>query len=141
MNLAHGVRSLWLGARGILGGPQKTTVVICPSAQLPAQAGLDTLQRMDSCSRWPELEGCRQACMLQIRYSAEELHDFVARYEGKQCTSCGALMTGDDWYRNRLAALEAETARPNRLGYPSLSFRDASAPICSTCYGAKVGIG
>src|ERR1700746_4202805 len=78
MNLAGNIRSFWSGARAILAGSHKTTVVICPTAELPAKVGLDSVERLESCSRWPELEGCSQACMPQVKFSAEDLEEFTA---------------------------------------------------------------
>lgn len=109
MNLAHNVRSLWLGARAIFTGSHKTTVVICPMAELPAEVGLDPASRMASCSRWPESQACSQACMPQVKFSAEELKDFTARNESNKC-ACGEALTADDWYKNRLAVLDSKTA-------------------------------
>src|ERR1019366_6438286 len=83
---------LSLGARGILRRRQKTTVVICPTMKLPAEVGLDPEFRMESCSRWPELQSCSQSCMPQVQFSAEDLNDFAARYEGKKCSSCGTAL-------------------------------------------------
>ena len=140
MNLFRSVRSLWLGTRGVFCGPQKSTVVICPTAELPAQVELDGVQRMGSCSRWPELEGCSQACMPQIRFSADDLREFTARYEGKPCTSCGVAIGGDDWYRSRLAA-PAEAERPDRPGSLSLSSLEDKAPICLDCHSATMHLG
>jgi hypothetical protein len=41
--------------------------------------------------------------MPQVRFSAEGVNDFTARYEGKKCRLCGALLTTDDWYKTRLS--------------------------------------
>jgi len=138
MNLAGNIRSFWSGARAILAGSQKTTVVICPTAELPAQVGLDPLHGMESCSRWPELQGCSQACMLQVKFSAEDLEDFAARYEGKKCGSCGEVLTRDDWYQSRLAALDSETATTDIPVSLPRSFPEDSALVCSVCYCAKM---
>jgi hypothetical protein len=139
MNLAGNIRSFWSGARAILAGSHKTTVVICPTAELPAKVGLDSVERLDSCSRWPELEGCSQACMPQVKFSAEDLEDFAARYEGKKCTSCGAVLTQDDWYQSRLTALGPKAATADISGSLTRRFHEDSAPICSACYCAKIG--
>jgi hypothetical protein len=109
MNIADNVRSLWLGARTIFAGSHKTTVVICPTAELPAQVGLDPVDRLESCSRWRELQGCRQACLPQVKFSTEELEDFTNRYEGKKC-ACGEALTADDWYKSRLVLLDPKAA-------------------------------
>jgi hypothetical protein len=138
MNLAGNIRSFWSGARAILAGSHKTTVVICPTAELPAQVGLDSVERLESCSRWPELEGCSQACMPQVKFSAEDLEDFAARYEGKKCTLCGAVLTQDDWYQSRLTALGPKASTADISGSLLRSFNEDSSPVCSICYRAKM---
>ena len=128
------------GGRGILRRRDKTTVVICPTAKLPAEVGLDPELRMESCSRWPELESCSQSCMPQVQFSAEDLNDFATRYEGKKCSSCDTALTRDDWYKSRLAIFETKTEVPDIPGGvpPSiLSVPEAGDPICSACYAAK----
>ena len=145
---AAGVASFWrllgLGARGSFRRHDKTTVVICPPMKLPAEVGLDSDLHMESCSRWPELQSCSQSCMPQVQFSAEDLKDFAARYEGKKCASCGAALTRDDWYKTRLAVLETPTGVPKMLEVVRPSFfniPETSDPICSACYGAKARIG
>ncbi len=131
---------LSLSARGIFRRREKTTVVICPTVKLPAEVRLDPELRMESCSRWPELENCSQSCMPQVQFSAEDLNDFAARYEGKQCSSCGTALTRDDWYKSRLAGLETTTGMPKIPGDVRPSFLntpETRGPICSACYAAK----
>jgi len=100
---AAGVASLWrllsFGARGIFRRRDKATVVICPAMKLPAEVGLNPDLHMESCSRWPELQSCSQACMPQVQFSAEDLNEFAARYEDKKCGSCDAALTRDDCTR------------------------------------------
>ena len=137
MNLAGNVRSVWSGAKAIFAGSHKTTVVICPTAELPAEVGLDPVHGMESCSRWPELQSCSQACMPQVKFSAEELVDFTARYEGNKCAPCGVVLTRDDWYQSRLAALDPKIATTDIPGPQPRSFPVVRSPICSTCYREK----
>ncbi len=144
MNLAQYVRFLWSGARGVLGRRARTTVVICPTRELPAEVELALDHRMESCSRWPELQGCSQSCTPQVQFSPEDLNDFAARYEGKECASCGAVLSRDDWYKSRLAALDTQAGTPEILGGVRPSFFSITAnsdPICSTCYGTKMRTG
>ena len=138
MDLARSVRSFWSAARGMFRHDRKTTAVICPAVELPAEVALDSSQHVESCSRRPESEGCSEACMPQIQFSDDDLQDFIDRYEGKQCSSCGVVMTGEDWYRSRLAILKAETGKLDRTGKSPSSFREQDAPICSTCYSARM---
>ena len=137
-------RLLSLGARGILRRRAKTTVVICPAMKLPAEVGLNPDLHMESCSRWPELQSCSQACMPQVQFSAEDLNEFAARYEDKKCGSCDAALTRDDWYQSRLAVLGTTTGVPRIPGVArpwSFSIQETSDRICSSCYGAKARIG
>ena len=140
LNLIQAARSMWVRASGILGHRSKATIVICPTVKVPAEVGLDDRQRIESCSRWPDLQSeCTQACIPQVEFSAEDLNDFVARYEGRKCTSCGSEITRDDWYKNRLAALETKAAAETSEVVPS-SFSptpENDYPICSNCYSAK----
>ncbi len=131
---------LSLSARGIFRRRDKTTVVICPTMKLPAEVGLDPELHMESCSRWQELQSCSQSCLPQVQFSAEDLNDFAAHYEGKKCSSCGTTLTRDDWYKSRLAVLETNTGVPKIPGVvrPSiLSIPETGDPICSACYAAK----
>jgi hypothetical protein len=130
---------LSLSARGIF-RRDKTTVVICPTVKLPAGVGLDPELRIESCSRWPELQDCSRSCLPQVQFSAEDLNDFAARYEGKTCSSCGAGLTRDDWYKSRLAVLETNTRVPEIPGVVRqsiLSSPETGNPICSSCHVAK----
>jgi hypothetical protein len=90
-----------------------------------------------SCSRLAESQRCGESCMLQLQFSAEDLNDFAARYEGKRCACCGARLTRDDWYDNRLVMRETHTAVPRmheavRPWFYSIP--ETKRPICSACY-------
>jgi hypothetical protein len=141
LNFAQGMRFLWLGARGILGRRDKTTVVICPTVELPAEVGLDPDRRMESCSRWPEVQDCGQSCLPQVQFSAEDLNAFATRYEGQRCISCGAGLTRDDWYQSRLAALETKAGMPEIPASvrSSFSIPENRDPVCSACHDAQNG--
>jgi hypothetical protein len=109
---------------------RKTSVVVCPTAQLPAEVGLHSDASIESCSRWPHLEGCSQTCAPQLHFSAENLSEFAVRHEGKHCISCGTVLTLDDWYRSRLATLTANAATP-QIATPN------AHPICFACNQAR----
>jgi len=142
--VASFLRLLSLGARGIIRRRDKTTVVICPVEKLPAEVEVDPDLQIESCTRRPESEDCSEPCVPQVQFSTENLHDFAARYEGKKCASCGATLTRDDWYKNRLAAIEANPAAPRmrkvvRQSLPSIPA--TNYPICSACHGAETHLG
>jgi hypothetical protein len=130
---------LSLAARGIFRRRDKTTVVICPTVKLPAGVGLNPELRMESCSRWPELQDCSQSCMPQVQFSAEDLNDFAARYDGKNCSSCGTALTRDDWYKSRLAVLEdTGGSKMPAVARPSIGgIAETRDPICAVCYAAQ----
>jgi hypothetical protein len=116
---------------------KKTTSVACPTVQLPAEIGLGSDGRIESCSRWPRLEDCSQTCTPQLQFSAENLSEFVAKYEGRSCTSCGTVLTGDDWYRSRLAIPTAHTGTPGMHQGSSSSSASTTKnrpSICFTCW-------
>jgi hypothetical protein len=129
MKLANDVRSLWSGVKVILAGSDRTTVVICPTAKLPAEVGVDPANRLESCSRWPGLGDCLQACMPQVEFSAEGLEDFTARHEGKKCTSCGEVLTREHWYTSRLTALARKTTTADLSESLTGCFHEDSSPI------------
>ena len=141
MDLPQYARFPWLDARGILGGRAKATVVICPTSEMPAEVALDLNHGIESCSRWRKKHDCSQSCMRQLEFSDEDLDGFAARCEGKKCASCGAVLTRDDWYKSRLAALDTETgtlATPETLRPKLFSDPQNIDPICSTCYRTEV---
>jgi len=116
---------------------KKTTVVVCPTEQLPAEVGLRSDSRIESCSRWPRLEGCGQTCSPQLQFLAEDLSEFAAKYEGKNCASCGTVLTQDDWYRSRLAISTAHTGTAGMhqdSPSSSASTTNNGHPICFTCW-------
>jgi len=137
------LRFLGLGARGIIHRRAKTTVVICPAVELPAQVEFDPDLHMKSCSRRPELQRCGESCMPQVQFSTEDLNDFAVRYEGKRCASCGATLTRDDWYDSRFAVHETHAGVPRmheavRPWFYSIP--ETNGPICSACHGRRMHI-
>jgi hypothetical protein len=119
---------------------QKTCVVVCPTAKLPAEVKLDTSLGLESCSRWSEYGDCAQTCAPQIEFSSESLNDFVAIYGGRRCARCAALLTAQDWYDNRLGALRSagETLDPSRVPLAApIKPEDTRFPVCAVCYSAR----
>jgi len=117
---------------------KKTSVVMCPTVKLPAEVTLG--KNLESCSRWPELGDCAQTCTPQIQFSPESLERFVTMYQGEHCVCCGALLTAEDWYNNRLGALRSpdETPNPSKVSSPApIASEDKKPPLCSSCYSAR----
>jgi hypothetical protein len=74
---------------------KRVRVVTCPETQAPA--AVRGKRHLTSCSRWPEREGCDQACLKQIATSPDGclVKSLVtAWYEGKSCVECGRAITG-----------------------------------------------
>ncbi len=119
---------------------QKTSVVVCPTAKLPAEVNVDANLHMKSCSRWSESGDCAQTCTSQIQFSPESLEDFVAIYGGDKCACCGAVLTAEDWYNNRLGALQSvgETPGPSKVPLTaSTTWEDRRFPVCCVCHSAR----
>lgn len=80
-----------------------TRVLVCPETKKPVAVTVDAAYaaataiwdkpelQVGACSQWPEHEGCRQACMPQVRKEPEATlaYELVKRwYEGKPCGIC-----------------------------------------------------
>jgi hypothetical protein len=114
------------------------TTVVCPTERLPAEIALGLDSNVESCSRWPRQEGCSQTCAPQLQFSAADLSEFTVRYEGKNCVSCGTVLTRDDWYKSRLAIPAAQP--PEAAELPQVSSSSAAnpkengQPVCFPCW-------
>jgi hypothetical protein len=89
-------------------------IVTCPETEQPAGVELDAwlatrtstiegepVLRLQSCSRWPENEGCCQACVAQIEASPDGTlmrTILVAWLRGKSCAFCGRLIDEIAWH-------------------------------------------
>jgi len=87
----------WFRFRGV-------RLIVCPENYQPAAVKVDARRaarwaalsgeadlRLNACSRWPEKEGCDQACLSQIENSPETcaLHSIVETwFHGKRCYFC-----------------------------------------------------
>ena len=73
---------------------RRVRVVTCPKTQLAA--AVRGKSHLTSCSRWPEREGCDQACLKEIAASPDGclLKTLVTDwYQGKSCVECGRAIT------------------------------------------------
>jgi hypothetical protein len=81
-----------------------TRIVVCPETDAPAAVDVDATHAalrgvfepgditVENCSRWPEREGCDQACVRQIARAPRETLAFEILskwYKGKSCAMCG----------------------------------------------------
>ncbi len=113
----------------------KTTSVLCPTAQMPAEVRLDSDARIQSCSRIAHLESCSQSCTPQLQFSADNLSEFVAKHEGKKCASCGRGLTADEWYKSRVTADTEMLGECHDSALSRIS-KTTARPLCFTCYQA-----
>ncbi len=97
-------------------------VITCPENHRPAGVTVDTWRvllttltgkqdlRLKTCSRWPEKEGCDQACLCQIEVSPEAClvrHILTEWYAGKNCALCGQPVGEIRWADRKPALLDA----------------------------------
>jgi len=102
------------------------SVVVCPRVQLPAAVNFDNSLVLETCSRAPNLS-CKQECVSQLHFSAEELQNFVTfHHEQGWCRICGTMLAAEDWYASRMAAATASNSR-------SVLVNDNDQPICWRC--------
>jgi hypothetical protein len=98
-------------------------VVVCPESKEPVEVRVDAVRasitealdqpklRLESCSRWPEREGCGQECLAQIE-SAEDgclVREMLARwYANSRCAVCSRPFSEIHWYDHKPAFLDPE---------------------------------
>jgi hypothetical protein len=130
----------WMRFRGV-------RVIVCPENFQPAAVKVDARHaasraaltgepelHLNSCSRWPEKEGCDQACLSQIEESPEKsaLQNIVdAWFHGKRCHFCrhlideaGAVLTPEGSVIDWIAIVPEEV--PNMFA--------VSDPVCRRCF-------
>lgn len=132
-----------------------TRVVVCPEKAEFAAVEVDAMTaaisapygkpdlRLDSCSLWPEREGCGQACLAQIEAAPEAcllrtiLTDW---YQGKTCAFCGKPFGDIRWLDHKPALLGRETVTVEwREVAPELvvSVLASHRPVCWDCHVAE----
>jgi hypothetical protein len=90
-----------------------TRVITCPETKRSAAVELDQAEatvtgflgrphlQLQNCSRWPERQGCDQACLAQIESAPEDclLGTIVRRfYEAKTCAYCAKPFGTIHWH-------------------------------------------
>jgi hypothetical protein len=95
-------------------------------------------ERLQSCSRCPEKNECRQECPAQINPSPENLERLLQKwYQAKKCAICDRPLGPADWRRSRLALLN-EKHKLFELRHMHLeeipSDLDHMAPLCWNCH-------
>jgi len=127
-------------------------IVVCPETREPAVVSVDpghlavtaTLGSpdvlLDRCSRWPEREGCNQACVSQIAaepratLASERVRAWM---RDEPCARCGR--TVDDWHalgpQPGLLCRETDvTTRWDEIPVNDLAGRlETDVPVCKHC--------
>lgn len=117
--------------------PHRRSVVLCPKVKLPAAVGVDNALSIEACSRSPRLQDCNQDCLSQLRFSAEELEGFLTSHAQEWCSICGTMLTSDDWYASRTAAVSATTTGSDAGCWRAIG--EDGQNICWNCYTADPG--
>jgi hypothetical protein len=132
-----------------------TRVIQCPENLRPAgvtvdagHAGITALGarpqlRLSSCSRWPERDGCGQACLAQIEAAPADClvdHILTRWYEGKVCASCGRPFGKIDWSAQKPALLPADKISVEWHQIPAERLGETletALPVCFSCHIAQ----
>ncbi|HEV8433624.1 MAG TPA: hypothetical protein VGR95_09430 [Thermoanaerobaculia bacterium] len=141
-----GYLSTWRKYRGV-------RLITCPENARPAAVSVNALRaahwravagepvvNLKSCSRWPEMQGCDEACLSQIEASPQSclVRTIVADwYTGKACVFCHKPIGRIVWHERPPAIRVSDGAIHEWTGVrvedlPDL-FRSAD-PVCWSCY-------
>ncbi len=130
-------------------------LVSCPENHQPAAvrvaAGKGALEAMagnqqlslNECSRWPEREGCGQACLAQIEEAPKAclVWTIINRwYQGRVCVYCHKPFGDIHWHDHPPALLntDGKTIQWNEI--PAENLQDALGthrPVCWSCHVAE----
>jgi len=138
----------WLRFRG-------ARVITCPENLKPAGVRVDERRaaasaisghpelRLSACSRWPERQGCGQACLSQIEDSPESclVRNILADwYRSKVCACCGQPFGEIRWAVQKPGLILADktTSDWNQVPAERLpEILEAAAPVCFACHMAN----
>lgn len=128
-------------------------VVTCPENHESAAVKVDAVDaakwfavsgepdvHLRACSRWPEKEGCDQACLKEINASPDAcaLHTIVASwYDGKHCIHCQKAIGEIVWHERPPAVKLADgtTREWKEIAPEQLPKVFASGePVCWSCF-------
>lgn len=119
--------------------PAAVNVAAFDAAKWAAITG-ETDLHLKSCSRWPEMAGCDEACLRQIQESPHgcAVQTIVAQwYEGKSCHFCGRHIERIVWHERPPAVRtrEGQTAEWKDIAPQDLQvvFMTADA-VCWACH-------
>jgi hypothetical protein len=100
-----------------------TRVITCPETCAPAAVELDAARaarsemlgnveyRLQSCTRWPEREGCGQECLAQIEAAPEDclVRTMLTKwYRGATCALCGRDIGEIRWSEHKPALMSPD---------------------------------
>ena len=129
-------------------------VITCPETQQPAAVTVDSAHaalsalrekpdiRLATCSRWPERQGCNQACTAQIAMAPEEtLAVSMLRrwYAGKACAMCHRAISPAKPGEQRPGLLNVASPGHETLSWDEIPAEHLPAvlnshlPICASC--------
>jgi hypothetical protein len=131
-------------------------VVTCPETGRPAAVEVDAvhatasrassgspLLHLESCSRWPERQGCGQECLALVEAAP---HDCLARtllerwYSGKACVFCRRPFGEIHWDHRPTVRLPTGEI----VAWPAIRAEElpavlaASTPVCWNCHIAEM---
>ena len=129
-----------------------TRVVTCPEnhqkAGVAVGAGRAVLTglyrapelRLESCTRWPERQGCGQACLSEVAAAGEGClvrHILTRWYEGKNCAYCGQPIGEIDWAARKPALMTPARISIEWAQVPAERLDEVLAThqaVCFTCH-------
>ena len=119
--------------------PAAVTVAAFDAAKWYAIAG-DTNVHLRSCTRWPEMAGCDEACLTQIEASPKNclVQSIVSSwYAGKRCHYCGKGIENISWHERPPAVVlpDGRTREWKEIAAEDLPGVFATAdPACWACH-------
>ncbi|HYM60591.1 MAG TPA: hypothetical protein VEZ11_06840 [Thermoanaerobaculia bacterium] len=144
--LFGGFISTWRKYRGV-------RVITCPENLQPAAIEVNALHaahwagitgdpdlRLRSCSRWPQMAGCAEDCLVQVEAGPHEclLTSIVSNwYAGKDCVFCHHPIGVIAWHERPPALLAPNGATREWHEFPPQALPAVFAthrPVCFSCH-------
>jgi hypothetical protein len=116
--------------------------VAAGKAALEATVGHQHLN-LNACSRWPERQGCGQACLEQIEEAPKAclVSTIINRwYQGQECVFCHKPFGDIHWHDHPPALLNSEHKTVQWNEIPAENLQDALGahrPVCWSCHVAE----
>ena len=139
---------VWFHARG-------ARAITCPENLRPAGVQVDARHaaltawkgapdlRLAECTRWPERQGCGQACLAEIQTSPDGClvrHILADWYQGKECASCGRPFGEIRWTVQKPALFSVDKKAVEWSQVPVEKLRElleTAKPVCFSCHMAS----